>query len=96
MTRFEEAKVTQFFIQNGNRIDPPTPVFEGFPDDNGLTRDFCRAKHVSFEERNLFEEVGGWSGHLQALQTPMVLTMLITDDVSEVWSHVAAIKTPMV
>jgi hypothetical protein len=39
-----------------------------------------------FEERDIFNEVGGWHQHTDALRTPMVLSMSIQDDVSVVSS----------
>ncbi|KEY69368.1 hypothetical protein S7711_08126 [Stachybotrys chartarum IBT 7711] len=82
VTQFDEAKVSQFFMQDGQRIELPTPAVPDFPDDNGLTEDYCRARTWNFQEWDRFEQIGGFEQHAAALQQPMVLAMAITDDAS--------------
>jgi cellulose 1,4-beta-cellobiosidase len=84
VTRFEEHKITQFFVQNGKRIDLPSPAAKGFPQDNGITEEYCNIKPSVFAEADRFNVVGGFHQHLAALKQPMVLTLTITDDY---WVH---------
>ncbi|KAI9166322.1 Exoglucanase 1 [Paramyrothecium foliicola] len=84
VTRFEEERVTQFFIQDGKKIEVPSAQAEELPDESGLSKDYCRAKQSLFDEPDRFDQVGGFSKHQEAVRTPMVLTMAITDDH---WAH---------
>ncbi|KAK2010411.1 glycoside hydrolase family 7 protein [Colletotrichum eremochloae] len=80
VTRFEEDRVTQFFVQDGKRIDAPAPAYAGFPDESGISPGYCRVLPSVFGEANYFEQVGGYHHHNEALRRPMVLAMSISDD----------------
>ncbi|KAI6366855.1 hypothetical protein MCOR25_005071 [Pyricularia grisea] len=80
VTRFERDALTQFFVQNNKRIDMPVPTIEGLPATGAITAEYCTNVFNVFNDRNRFEEVGGWSQLQQALSLPMVLVMSIWDD----------------
>ncbi|KAM7189967.1 Exoglucanase 1 [Rhypophila sp. PSN 637] len=80
VTQFGDTKVTQFFIQNGTRIDMPDPTLEGLPEHNGLTPEFCAKSSALFDEPDRFGLNGGWQTHLKMLSRPMVLSLSISDD----------------
>lgn len=84
VTRFSETNVTQFFVQDGRRINVPTPFgLPGLPPEAGLSDDMCFTQPAVFEERGRFTEIGGWLKHIkQILTQPMVLTFSIGVDVS--------------
>jgi cellulose 1,4-beta-cellobiosidase len=82
VTRFEETGVTQFFIQNGKKINTPPPAVPDFPSVSGLSSEYCDAKAWNFNERDWFNELGGFPSHNAILRRPMVLTLSISDDVS--------------
>lgn len=85
VTRFEDSAVTQFFIQDGTKIEPPAPAWDDLPaNSGGITDKYCKASPGVFEERDIFNEVGGWEQHKAALRQPMVLAMSIKDDVRQV------------
>jgi cellulose 1,4-beta-cellobiosidase len=82
VTQWNETRVTQFFIQDGQKIDMPTPTWEGMPEENGLSAQMCTVQPAIFNERARFDEIGGWDEHVkQLLKQPMVLTMSIDVDV---------------
>lgn len=75
--------MSQFFIQDGNKIEIPGTTYEGIPnEDADITPEFCEAQFSVFGERDRFNEVGGWSKLNSALEIPMVLVMSIWSDVS--------------
>ncbi|KAK0650045.1 glycoside hydrolase [Cercophora newfieldiana] len=81
VTQFTPNKLTQFFVQNGQRIEVPAPTWEGIPQDtSSITPEFCTSQFKVFDDRDRFEEVGGFSQLNAALQVPMVLVMSIWDD----------------
>ncbi|KAK4149475.1 Exoglucanase 1 [Chaetomidium leptoderma] len=41
VTQFDQDKVTQFFIQDGQKFDMPGPVWEGLPKEGGLSANMC-------------------------------------------------------
>jgi len=83
VSRFEPNKLTQFFVQNGQKIEIPAPTWEGIPQESSaITPEFCTAQFKAFGDRDRFAEVGGFSQLNAALQVPMVLVMSIWDDVS--------------
>jgi cellulose 1,4-beta-cellobiosidase len=84
VTRFEDDQITQFFIQDGKKIEVPYPTTDDLPNKSGISADYCKAKQVLFNEHNRFDPSGGWTMHQQAIRQPMVLTMAITDDY---WAH---------
>ncbi|KAJ0344419.1 hypothetical protein COL154_008354 [Colletotrichum chrysophilum] len=81
VTRFAEDKITKFFIQDGKRIDAPSPALPNFPDVNGLSKDYCRIKTVEFSEPDIFEALGGVARQNDILRRPMVMALSIQDDV---------------
>lgn len=48
---------------------------------NQLTEEFCRDQFVAFDDRDRFNEVGGWEKMNEALRSPWVLVMSLWDDV---------------
>jgi len=61
----------------------PAPKIDGIPSENGdITPEFCTAQFKTFDDRDRFAEVGGFSQLNAALAVPMVLVMSIWDDVS--------------
>ncbi|KEZ46039.1 Cellulose 1,4-beta-cellobiosidase (non-reducing end) [Scedosporium apiospermum] len=80
VTRFEENKMSQFFVQDGKKIEIPAPTFEGLPDSSAITPEFCDKVFEVFDDFNRFNDVGGWPLLNDALRIPMVLVMSIWDD----------------
>jgi len=80
VTRFEKNKLTQFFVQNGKKIEIPAPTFNGLPKSSAITPEYCSAVFEAFGDRNRFDEVGGWSQLNKALDMEHVLVMSIWDD----------------
>ncbi|KAK3492123.1 putative cellulose 1, 4-beta-cellobiosidase [Neurospora hispaniola] len=81
VSRFEENKLSQFFVQNGQKIEIPGPKWDGIPSDNAnITPEFCSAQFQAFGDRDRFAEVGGFAQLNSALRMPMVLVMSIWDD----------------
>lgn len=83
VTQFSEDFVTQFFIQDGVKIETPAPAYPNFPDVSGLNAEYCEVRPVEFEDIDRFGGVGGFNRHVEMLSQPMVLTMAIQDDVSQ-------------
>lgn len=84
VTRWSDTNITQFFIQNGKKIDMPAPVWDGLPKEGVLSADMCSKQPEAFEERGEFRHNGGWVTHnKQLLDQPMVLVMSINSDVSD-------------
>ncbi|KAK0721262.1 concanavalin A-like lectin/glucanase domain-containing protein [Apiosordaria backusii] len=78
VTRWEEDRQYQFFIQDGKRIDVPTPVWDGLPKQNGLSEEMCAVQAEVFSERDSWAEHRGWETHRrQVLNRPMVLVTSI-------------------
>jgi cellulose 1,4-beta-cellobiosidase len=84
VTQFRPSGVTQYFIQDGKRIETPGPSYPDFPEQSGLNEDYCQALPYAFNELDRFNQVGGFHKHNEALSRPMVLTLAITDDA---WMH---------
>ena len=84
VTRFTEEAVTQFFIQDGVKIEAPAPVLDGFEsiETGGISGEYCDVKAWEFQERDTFIELGGITRQNQILRQPLVLAMSIKDDVS--------------
>ncbi|KAK4118531.1 glycoside hydrolase family 7 protein [Parathielavia appendiculata] len=81
VTRFERNKLTQFFVQNGQKIEIPAPTWDGLPQDSSaITPELCSSMFQVFDDRDRFAEVGGFEQLNQALTVPMVLVMSIWDD----------------
>lgn len=83
VSQFQSSKLTQFFVQDGKRIDIPAPTYEGISDTSNIDANFCKNQFEVFTDRNRFEEVGGWAQLQKALALPLVLVMSIWDDVSD-------------
>jgi cellulose 1,4-beta-cellobiosidase len=82
VTQFQQNKLTQFFVQNGKKIEIPAPKWDGLPQDSAaITPELCSALFKTFDDRDRFAEVGGFDQLNQALSVPMVLVMSIWDDV---------------
>lgn len=73
--------MSQYFVQNGKKIEIPGPTYDGLPNSSAITPEFCDAVFDVFDDRNRFNEVGGWPALNEALSMPMVLVMSIWDDV---------------
>lgn len=84
MTRFDTTAVTQFFIQDGKRIEVPAPAWDGFPNHSGLSAEMCSSAAEVFNERDFFNSTEDWTAYQKLLSRPMVLSMSIDDDVSPV------------
>ncbi|KAI1822789.1 glycoside hydrolase family 7 protein [Xylaria intraflava] len=81
VSQFQENNFTQFFVQNGQRIDIPGPVLSGMPESSAsITPDYCQAEFSVTGDRNRFDEVGGWSTLNQIISEPMVLVLSMWDD----------------
>ncbi|OLN96277.1 Exoglucanase 1-like protein 2 [Colletotrichum chlorophyti] len=80
ITRFEADGMYQVFKQDGNTITVPGAKWDGIPETDRLTDDFCRAAPIVFDERDRYNEVGGLPQLNNALQLPMVLVMSIWSD----------------
>ncbi|KAL2259922.1 hypothetical protein VTK26DRAFT_6236 [Humicola hyalothermophila] len=80
VTRFKENDLEQFFIQDGQKIDIPAPTYDGLPNSSHITPELCSTVFDVFDDRNRFEEVGGFAAVNEALRLPMVLVMSIWDD----------------
>jgi cellulose 1,4-beta-cellobiosidase len=81
VTQFQQNKLTQFFVQNGKRIDIPGPKHEGIQGDTAaITPELCSSMFQAFGDRDRYSEVGGFDAINQALSVPMVLVMSIWDD----------------
>lgn len=73
--------MSQYFVQNGKKIEIPGPTYDGLPNSSAITPEFCDAVFEVFDDKNRFNEVGGWPALNEALGIPMVLVMSIWDDV---------------
>ncbi|KAK9796926.1 putative Glucanase [Seiridium cardinale] len=81
VTQFAPNNLTQYFVQNGEKIYIPAPTIDGFPDSSSITPDYCAAEFDVFGDRDRFDEVGGFTQVNSAMaSTPMVLVMSIWDD----------------
>jgi len=67
-------------VQGGKKITVPAPTWEGLPASGDITAEYCTNVFKLFDDRNRFEEVGGWDQMQKALAMPMVLVMSIWDD----------------
>jgi len=81
VSRFEPNKLTQYFVQDGQKFEVPAPTVAGVPQDSSaITPEFCTAQFKAFDDRDRFAEVGGFDQLNDALRVPMVLAMSIWDD----------------
>ncbi|KAH6613223.1 glycoside hydrolase [Chaetomium tenue] len=81
VSQFQQNKLTQFFVQNGKKIEVPGPKHEGLPtESSSITPELCSAMPEVFGDRDRFAEVGGFDALNKALAVPMVLVMSIWDD----------------
>jgi cellulose 1,4-beta-cellobiosidase len=80
VTQFTATSLTQFFIQDGQRFDIPTPKYDGVPNSSQITQEFCDNIFNVFTEHDRYTEVGGWPAMVDALSVPHVLVMSIWAD----------------
>jgi cellulose 1,4-beta-cellobiosidase len=80
VTQFTTDAVTQFFVQNGERIDVPGTTYDNVPGTPDITKEFCDVAHSAFGDVDRYAEVGGWSTLVDALSVPHVLVMSIWSD----------------
>jgi hypothetical protein len=81
VSRFERNRLSQFFVQDGRKIEVPPPTWPGLPNSADITPELCDAQFRVFDDRNRFAETGGFDALNEALTIPMVLVMSIWDDV---------------
>lgn len=86
ITRFEEARVYQTFLQDGKRIDPPSAIVDGLLQRGGLSADAC-SKTANFQKTDWVVGNNIWEAHMEVLRRPMVLAMSIDLDVSMILAH---------
>ncbi|SPN99067.1 uncharacterized protein DNG_02106 [Cephalotrichum gorgonifer] len=79
VTQFTEYEVTRYFVQDGKRIDMPESAIDGVSG-NSLNDEFCQKKAYVFDERDRFNELGGWPKFQEAMGGKWVLVMSIRDD----------------
>ncbi|KAK5662371.1 hypothetical protein OQA88_8281 [Cercophora sp. LCS_1] len=84
VTRFDTTAVTQFFIQDGKKIDAPAPVWDGFPKHSGLSAEMCSSAATVFDERDNYNSTEDWTAYQKLMSQPMVLAMSINGDY---WAH---------
>ncbi|KAK6958427.1 Exoglucanase 1 [Daldinia eschscholtzii] len=80
VTQFAENKLTQFFVQDGKKIEIPGPKIDGLPTTSDITPEYCKNEFAVLGDRDRFSEVGGFEQLNAALDIPMVLVMSIWDD----------------
>uniref|UniRef100_O94093 Glucanase n=2 Tax=Chaetomiaceae TaxID=35718 RepID=O94093_9PEZI len=80
VSRFERNRLSQFFVQDGRKIEVPPPTWPGLPNSADITPELCDAQFRVFDDRNRFAETGGFDALNEALTIPMVLVMSIWDD----------------
>lgn len=86
VSQFQQNKLTQFLVQGGKKFEIPGPKWDGLPQNSSsITPELCTALFKTFNDRDRFSEVGGFSQLNQALAVPMVLVMSIWDDVRHPW-----------
>jgi hypothetical protein len=82
VTQFQRNKITQFFVQNGKKFEMPAATFPGVEGMNAVTPEFCKAQFEIFDDRDRFNELGGFDKMNEALSSEWVLVMSLWDDVS--------------
>ncbi|KAI1804890.1 glycoside hydrolase family 7 protein [Daldinia bambusicola] len=80
VTQFSDNKLTQFFVQNNQKIEIPGPKIDGLPTTSDITPEYCSNEFNVLGDRDRFSEVGGFDQLNAALDLPMVLVMSIWDD----------------
>ncbi|KAI1269323.1 glycoside hydrolase family 7 protein [Xylariaceae sp. FL1019] len=80
VTQFKPDAFTQFFVQDGKKIEIPGSTFNGIPSSSTITPDYCKAEFSVLGDRDRFNEVGGFSKLNDAVSQPLVLVMSIWDD----------------
>ncbi|KAK3986079.1 Exoglucanase 1 [Cladorrhinum sp. PSN332] len=80
VTRWEQNRVYQFFVQDGKKIEVPLPRWQELPRENGISPDMCEKMPQFFDERDRFAENEGWKSHLEMVTRPMVMAMSINVD----------------
>ncbi|SPO06768.1 probable cellulose 1,4-beta-cellobiosidase [Cephalotrichum gorgonifer] len=79
VTQFSEGLIYQFFVQDGVKIDMPNTTVQGV-EGNKINEEFCKNQFAAFDDRDRFNEVGGWSKMNEALRGEWVLVMSLWDD----------------
>lgn len=82
ITRFSPDRMYQVFIQDGRTIEVPGAKWAGVPETSEITPEYCERQFAVFNERDRFNEVGGYPQLNAALNIPMTLVMSIWSDVS--------------
>lgn len=72
--------MNQFFIQDGARIDIPTPTWEGLPESSEINAELCDVLFSVFDDYDRYNEVGGWAAMEDAFSLEYVLVMSIWAD----------------
>ncbi|KAH9904063.1 putative cellulose 1, 4-beta-cellobiosidase [Xylariomycetidae sp. FL2044] len=80
VTQFKAGEYTQFFVQNGKKIEIPGSTYDGIPASSHITDEYCTAQFSALGDRDRFAEVGGMNQVDAAVSKPMVLVMSIWDD----------------
>jgi cellulose 1,4-beta-cellobiosidase len=80
VTSFANNKLTQYLVQNGKKFVIPGPTDTSISSSSDITPDYCDKVFTSFDDRNRFKEVGGFTALNAAFDIPMVLVMSIWDD----------------
>ncbi|KLU82461.1 cellulose 1,4-beta-cellobiosidase [Magnaporthiopsis poae ATCC 64411] len=81
ISRFEPGRQYQILMQDGRSYEVPGAKFDGIPGENAhITPEFCEAQFRVFDDRDRFNEVGGFTQLDAAVRLPMVLVMSIWAD----------------
>jgi cellulose 1,4-beta-cellobiosidase len=80
VTQFAQNKLTQFLVQNGKKFVIPGPTDTSISETSDITPEYCTNQFKTFDDRDRFAEVGGFTELNKALNIPMVLVMSIWDD----------------
>ncbi|KAI0009692.1 glycoside hydrolase family 7 protein [Xylariaceae sp. FL0662B] len=80
VTQFQENSFSQFFVQDGVKIEIPGAKIDGIPETSAITPEYCTAQFSALDDRDRFSEVGGFDQLNQVLDIPLVLVMSIWDD----------------
>ncbi|KAH6671000.1 exoglucanase 1 [Plectosphaerella plurivora] len=81
VTRFTDEQTTQFFVQNGQKIETPAPAIPGLSNVSGLNADYClNVANELNTWQDTFNRVGGFQRHKAVLHQPLVMALAITDD----------------
>ena len=73
------TEIKRFYVQGGKVIPNSESTIAGNPG-NSITPEFCKAQKVVFQDRDTFNEQGGFPSMSEALDKGMVLVMSLWDD----------------